>query len=172
MKIPNDVNDYQGLVHPAVQDASCQIFWVAPSHGLSASMPTEVPHRMRDVYLSATGWNNTTSVRIITSSRYKSVGRGVEGDLHMIADDGTLLSRVGRMEFDPIADDEFADPPGTELFYRISWKPSLSAMSTNELEKFTGALDFATDEIEIVDYHQDLEDAVLHTIRNTLQELS
>lgn len=174
VEIPQSIDGYQGLVHPAVLDAACQIFWVAPSRGLSVSMPTEVPHRMKDVYLCATKWSTgrTSNVRIVASSRYKVVGRGVEGDLTMISDDGSLLARVGKIEFDPIADDDLVDAARTELFYGVSWRPCLSVAVPDELKRHIMVDNLVADETDMINYYQKLEYAIRLTIRDTLAEHS
>jgi NADPH:quinone reductase-like Zn-dependent oxidoreductase/SAM-dependent methyltransferase len=165
---------YQGLVHPAIIDAACQIFWVAPSSGLAASMPTEVPHRVYDAYLSASKWKypDTSHVRILTTSRYKAVGRGVQGSLSMFADDGSLLCKVGKMEMDPIADDDLTEAVDKKLLYGIDWKPSLSTMLPSELERFCKADDFPLDDRDMTTYCQRLESAIRHSIQTTLASLS
>jgi NADPH:quinone reductase-like Zn-dependent oxidoreductase/SAM-dependent methyltransferase len=166
---------YQGLVHPAVIDAACQIFWIAPSSGLKSPMPTEVPHRFFDAYLSTSSWKypQTTSIRIWSTSSYKPVGRGVQGALSMLSDDGSLLCRVKRVEMDPIADDDLSIDTDRKLLYGIDWEPCLSALEPSMLQQLCNINDeSAEDEDNMQNYFKKLDEAIRFSIHSTLAELS
>jgi acyl transferase domain-containing protein/NADPH:quinone reductase-like Zn-dependent oxidoreductase len=165
---------YAGLVHPAVIDAAAQIFWVAPSRGLSEPMPTEVPHRVFDAYIAAAGWQTpqTLSVRILVKSRYRDVGTGVTGSISCYADDGTLLCKVNKMEMDPIANDDLAETADKKLLYGIEWEPSLHAMTPSQLQTYCRVDEYTHDEGIETEYLKRLNKAVYSTISATLVGVS
>ena len=42
----------EGLVHPGILDSCLQLCPIPPSHGMSKSVPTSVPHRIRDAWIA------------------------------------------------------------------------------------------------------------------------
>jgi acyl transferase domain-containing protein/NADPH:quinone reductase-like Zn-dependent oxidoreductase len=128
-------SSYEGLVHPAIVDAACQVCWLAPSRGLTESMPTEVPRRLQDMYVAAVGWKSpeTSRVRICSSASFKEAGRGIAGTITILADDGSLLCKVGRLELAPVADDIQSESYTRKLLHGIDWQPCLSMLSPLQL---------------------------------------
>jgi NADPH:quinone reductase-like Zn-dependent oxidoreductase/ubiquinone/menaquinone biosynthesis C-methylase UbiE len=164
---------YAGLVHPAIIDAGAQIFWTAPSLGLTESMPTEVPHRIYNTYISATAWKypETTLVRIVTTSRYKSVGRGMVGSIMAFSDDGGLLAKVEKMEMDPIADDDKLGPIEKKLLYGIEWKPCIHTLNGSQLRVCCDSDSYPSGETQHGDYIRKLDRAVRQSLGSTYENL-
>ena len=172
--VNSPTSQYEGLVHPAVLDAAAQIFWTAPSKGLSDTLPTEVPHRIRDAWISASGWKSpqTSRVRVLTTSRYKPAGKGLEGTITALADDGTLLAEVRKMELSPIADDDSREVDSKKLLYNIQWKPCLSTLSSSQLRAICHADTFTDDETDMIQYCDRLDTAIFQAGNLTLASLS
>ncbi|KAJ8116684.1 hypothetical protein OPT61_g1936 [Boeremia exigua] len=151
--------DYEGVVHPAIVDAACQACWLAPSNGLTEHMPTEVPHKVTDMYVSASGWKgeDILNVRIYSSAKFKEAGRGIEGSVTMMADDGSLLCKIGRLELLPIADDALPDGRDRKLLHSIQREPCLSLLTPAQV-------------VEVVTTHE--KDTSIQSVRNDWQRLT
>jgi acyl transferase domain-containing protein/NADPH:quinone reductase-like Zn-dependent oxidoreductase len=127
--------EYEGIVHPAIVDAACQVCWLAPSKGLTENMPTEVPHKLTDMYVATSGWKDThtSDVRICSTANFKEAGRGIEGSIVVLADDGSLLCKVGRLELSPIADDALPDGWNRQMLHGIHREPCLSLLTPAQM---------------------------------------
>ncbi|KAH6615157.1 KR domain-containing protein [Boeremia exigua] len=131
VNIAQSFAEYEGIVHPAIVDAACQVCWLASSKGLTENMPTEIPHRLTDVYVAASGWkeNRTSNVRICSRANFKEAGRGIEGSITLLGDDGSLLCRIGRLELSPIADNALPDGRDRKMLHGIQREPCLSLLT-------------------------------------------
>lgn len=133
---------YAGTVHPAVFDAACQVCYVAPSEGMSESLPTIVPHKMRSAWISAKGWQypETKQIKVATESRLKTVGSGIQTSVIILGDDGSPLCHIDDFEFSPVLSSDASDSAKkTKALHRIEWKPQLSLLSTDALQTYCGA---------------------------------
>ncbi|KAH7070080.1 hypothetical protein FB567DRAFT_598626 [Paraphoma chrysanthemicola] len=166
--------EYEGIVHPAIVDAACQVCWLAPSKGLTEHMPTEVPHKLSDMYVAASGWKSadTSSVRICSTANFKEAGRGIEGRITVLADDGTLLCKVGRLELSPIADDALPNGRDRKLLHGIQKEPCLSLLSSAQVMKEITTEDTNTSIVPAKTEPQKFEDALQSVISVTLSELA
>lgn len=166
--------EYEGLVHPAIIDAACQVCWLAPTRGLTDQIPTEVPHRLRDTYITASGWKSpqTSRVRIASTARFKEGGKGVEGSVIVLADDGSLLCKVGRLELSPVADDSQHRGLDRKLLHGIQWKPCLSMLRPSEIATACEAERFTGDEYAMIEYDQKLTMALCLVIEEALAQVS
>ncbi|CAG8952791.1 hypothetical protein HYFRA_00009036 [Hymenoscyphus fraxineus] len=165
---------YGGLVHPAILDAACQIFYTAPSKGLMDKMPTLVPHKFKDMYLAARGWNASeiSQIRILNESRYQAVGRGVEGSLTILADDGSLMCKVRKLEMSVLADDDGERLKDRKLLFGIRWKPCLSELDPAQLNILCNTNISPVDESATIEFYHTLDNAVRRVVSNTLSRLS
>ncbi|KAG8157435.1 hypothetical protein KVR01_012819 [Diaporthe batatas] len=132
---------YAGTVHPAVFDAACQVCYVAPSGGMSESLPVIVPHRMRSTWISAKGWQypETKQIRVATESRLKTVGSGIQASAVILGDDGSPLCYVDDFELSPVLSSDASDSAKkAKSLHRIEWKPQLSLLGSDALQTYCG----------------------------------
>lgn len=129
---------YDGLVHPAVFDAACQVCYVAPSSGMAEELPTTVPHKIRHAWISAAGWQypSTRFVQVLTDSRLKPAGNGIESSVKILSENGSLLCHFEEFELLPIASNESHHVISRKLLHRIDWKPKLSLLSSDQLQRY------------------------------------
>ncbi|KAF7535686.1 hypothetical protein G7054_g5162 [Neopestalotiopsis clavispora] len=126
-----------GLVHPAVFDAACQVCYVAPSRGMSRELPTTIPHKIRDAWISASGWQypSTRIIRVLTHSKLKPIGSGIESSVKILSDNGSLLCHFEQFELLPITSNVPSHDTAKKLFHRVDWQPKLSLLNKNQLQR-------------------------------------
>ncbi|KAI0594688.1 polyketide synthase PksD [Biscogniauxia sp. FL1348] len=129
---------FEGVAHPAILDAACQVSFLAPSAGLSRSLPTIIPHMIQDTWISATGWHypHTRRIRVSAASKMKTLVSGIECSLTLLADDGSILSHFKRLEMLPIVGRESANDANMKLFHNVDWKPQLSLLTPSQLQSY------------------------------------
>jgi NADPH:quinone reductase-like Zn-dependent oxidoreductase len=130
------------LVHPAILDAAFQVCSAAPSQGMTKSLPTCIPHKMQDVWITASGWQQDQQqarpLKVCTKS-IQSGGLGLVSSLTVLSDQGLPLCHIKCLEMSPIAT---SDKSGAEnsrrrkLLTSIEWKPSLSMLSPSQLREY------------------------------------
>ncbi|RYP51218.1 hypothetical protein DL768_003424 [Monosporascus sp. mg162] len=166
------IEPFEGVVHPAVLDASCQVCFAAPSNGMSKALPTIIPHKMQDTWLAATGWQypQTRQIRMLTTSKFKAAVSGLECSFTALADDGSPLIYVKHLEMLPVINNESTGDAGRNLLHAIDWRPQLSLMSPEQLHGYC-QVDTYNDESGTVDYCIRLERALRTVIQRNLGRL-
>ncbi|KAK4209240.1 hypothetical protein QBC37DRAFT_450775 [Rhypophila decipiens] len=134
------------LVHPAVLDAAFQLCSTPPSQGMSKTLKiTSIPSKMRNVWISATGWQGSddANIRVWVESKSKVGGRGVDCSLVMFTHDGTPLCNMSHLQMLPTASGSVGDSTTLEdkatargLVNSIAWKPHLSLLSPAQLQEY------------------------------------
>ncbi|KAK8041286.1 hypothetical protein PG994_014293 [Apiospora phragmitis] len=153
---------YGGILHPATLDTAFQLCYTAPCNGMSGNLPTTIPHRIRDAWISATGWQypSTSTIRMLTRSCLKKSGIGIESSIQVLSDDGSRLCHIEKFELMPIAGNHVSDKDTRKLLHRIDWKPHLSLLSPDQLHHFCYACKpFSGDDSTRKDLH-DLQAAL------------
>jgi acyl transferase domain-containing protein len=166
--------DYEGFVHPAILDAACQLCWLAPTRGLLDTIPTEIPFRLQNTYVAASGWKRTQTsrIRVASSANIKAVTKGVEGQIVMLADDGTLLCQVGQLELAPVANDDTLVNHDRRLLHGIKWAPCLSMSTTTDIDTECKADTFSGDEQAEIEYNETLTRVLCLAMEEALHFLS
>ncbi|ORX94601.1 hypothetical protein BCR34DRAFT_608222 [Clohesyomyces aquaticus] len=166
--------DYEGFVHPAILDAACQVCWLAPTKGLVDSIPTEIPRRIRNTYIAASGWKafETSRIRIVSTATIIEASKGVEGQIIVLADDGTLLCQVGCLELSPVATDDGRASLDRKLLHGIRWAPCLSILNPVDIATVCKADAYSTNEEATTDYTQKLTEALCLSMSEVLHSLS
>ncbi|ESZ94756.1 polyketide synthase [Sclerotinia borealis F-4128] len=167
------VEPYEGIVHPAIFDAACQIGYLAPSKGVSERLPTIVPHEMHSAWISATGWQypHTERVSVVTKGKLKTVGTGFETSLTVLADDGSTLCHVEKFELLPILSNESTEDTKRKLLHQIEWKPQLSFLSVDELKIYCNNDDGPKDEKDAANYLCELERALRYAVKHSVSRI-
>ncbi|KAI5865997.1 hypothetical protein GGS23DRAFT_603436 [Durotheca rogersii] len=153
---------FEGVVHPAVFDASCQVCFAAPSGGMSKSLPTIIPHRMQDTWISATGWQypHTRQIQVFTTSKLKTLVSGLECSFTLLADDGSTLSHCRRLEMSPVVGNESTSDSRTALFHGIEWRPQLSLLSSSQLQSYCNTNSLVEDDTSRISDWNKLQNAL------------
>ncbi|KAI0385542.1 polyketide synthase PksD [Hypomontagnella monticulosa] len=128
------------IAHPAVLDAALQVAFTGPSKGMTRSLPTFIPHRMTDMWISAHDWTDPSSneIRVLADSRLEDLEAGVRGSLIVLSDNGSPLCRIGSFELLPIMRNDPEDQADIKKIYEIDWQPQLSLLSSNQLRHWCG----------------------------------
>lgn len=161
------------VVHPAVLDAAFQVCFVAPSAGMTMMLPTVIPHKVQDLWISATGWKHLRSptVQVSATSRLRSIDFGIESSLAILASDGSLLFQVKQLEMSPIMGTQPQHQDSSVVVHRIDWKLSLSVIESAQLHNYCGLDHFPEDETAAVRYCIQLEDTLRAVLQRTLLAL-
>lgn len=164
---------FEGVVHPAVLDAACQVCFTAPSNGMSKGLPTIIPHKIHDTWVSASGWQypQTRHIRMLTTSKFKSGVTGLECSFTALADNGSPLCYVKRLEMLPVLSHESQSDTEKKLLHGIDWNPQLSLLSPDQLHNFCHADSFPEVESATVDYCLKLERALRTVIKSKINYL-
>ncbi|KAI1452810.1 polyketide synthase PksD [Annulohypoxylon moriforme] len=165
---------FEGIVHPAVLDAACQVCFAAPSNGMSDKLPTIIPHKMHNAWISASGWQypHTRQIRMLTTSRFKSTVKGLDCSFTALADDGAPLCHVKRLEMLPIMGEDTRSDSSRKLFHSIDWKPDLSLLSADQLRQYCRVDDDLQDEGDAVDYCTQLEMTLRRVLARTVHDMA
>ncbi|KAI4598722.1 polyketide synthase [Pestalotiopsis sp. 9143b] len=168
---PNGLHD--GIVHPAVFDAACQICYVGASNGLSRNIPTTVPHRIRDAWLAADGWQHpqTRQLRVATKSKPNPVSTGITGTVHISSDNGLPLAYIHKFDFLPVASQAVNDDFSRNLLQQVEWKSQLSMLSLEQLRSHCVARSSGEHEDDTEHYYLDLENALYSVVSHNLNSL-
>ncbi|KAI4608824.1 Type I Iterative PKS [Alternaria metachromatica] len=164
---------YEGVVHPAVLDAACQVCFTAPSTGMSDKLPTIIPHKVYDTWISASGWQHpqTRHIRMLTTSRFKRTIKGIESSFTALADDGSPLCHVSRLEMSPVLGAETKSEVERKLLHGFDWKPQLSLMKPSQLQVYCEADYLADDESMHVKFILELEQTIRTVVHRNLDRL-
>lgn len=164
---------FDGIVHPAVLDAACQVCFAAPSNGMSDKLPTIIPHKLHDTWISASGWQypHTNQIRMLTTSKFKATVKGLDCSFTALADDGSPLCHVKRLEMLPIVGPETRSDSSRKLFHSIDWKPDLSLLSPDQLRQHCAIDDDFRDESSAVEYCTQLEWALRTVLAHNAHSL-
>lgn len=172
-RVDNIAEPYEGVFHPVVFDNCLQACSTAPSGGMSKTLSTFIPHRLRDTWISATGWQrpHTHSIRIQTRSRINTSSTGLECSFTVLSDDGTLLCHAKKVGMSAVANNVSTSDNQKQLVHSIDWKPQLSLLSPVQLHEFCDAESFTDDEAFAIDYCVRLEAALRTSLERQLSHL-
>ncbi|KAI1754183.1 hypothetical protein F4782DRAFT_493555 [Xylaria castorea] len=134
------------LIHPAILDAGCQLSFVQLSKGLSEPNSTMVLHRISCMWIAPNAWDRVTgSIRL--SSTLRKDTNGIFGTVYALADDGSPLFAFESFEIHPISKPTDSDETRShDLLYNITWKPQLSSLSGEMLQKLCSSTTVMVDE--------------------------
>lgn len=164
---------YQGIVHPAVLDSAFQVIYVPASHGASKDIPTIIPYKFRNVWISATGWQHpqTHLIRALGKSQIRPNGLGIECTIDLLSDDQVPLCHIDAIML-PVMDQKASDgSPDRRLLRRIDWKPTLSMLSIDQLRQYCETGYSTLDESSVVKSAHKLEYYMESVLRKKLGQL-
>lgn len=165
-------------VHPSVLDAVIHLLFSHLSKGLKEPIPTLGPQRFASFWVSAKVWNQeTSSIRIVNEIRKASsvsTSIAVETDVYVLAEDGSplgifedaALTEVARVQH------QESDSSGHHLLYGIAWKPQLSTLGPQELQKMCNAAARTREENDGLSLYPKFELAMGEAARRALQTVT
>ncbi|KAK4203182.1 polyketide synthase [Triangularia verruculosa] len=133
INVGSPVDSFQeGVVHPGILDSCLQVCPIVPSRGMSKNVPTSVPHKIKDAWIAATGWQNpsTNRVKVLTQAKLKPFAAGLDCEVAVLSEAGRLLCHIKKLEMSPVMARELGaeDNSARTLLHRIDWKPHLSSL--------------------------------------------
>ncbi|KAI0166896.1 hypothetical protein GGR52DRAFT_581670 [Hypoxylon sp. FL1284] len=168
------IESYEGVVSPNVFDALCQAAYVAPSGGMSKEIQTTIPYRIRDAWVSATGWQypHTRQVRVLTRSGVKPTGIGIECSIDALSDEGLPLCQIKKLDMLPFMSSTPSNDSTRKLFHRIDWQPQLSLLSSEQLRRYCDIDSPVADERFAVDYSCELNETLRLVLKYRLYPIT
>lgn len=168
------VERYEGTVHPAVLDSAFQVVYVPASRGASEEMPTIIPFKFRNVWISATGWQypQTRQIRVLAKSQIRPNGLGIESTIDVLSDAQLPLCHIEAIML-PINDHGSSGegPASKCLVNHIDWKPTLSLLNADQLRHYCCADPISTDETSVADSRGRLKGLMQSAMRQNLGQL-
>ncbi|KAI0509380.1 polyketide synthase PksD [Xylaria bambusicola] len=161
---------FQGVVHPGVLDACFQISATAPTQGISKPLSTMVPHIIKDAWISANRWPRKGQLGVHSVSQLKPNETGINCSITAVADDGSLLCHVQRLELLSIAGNTVDDKRQTRI-HAINRRPQLSLITVDQLQNYCKVHEFSSDEGELASDYMKLKIALYATIWRDIDEL-
>lgn len=140
------------LVHPAVLDTAFHILRVSAGSQPAANVPV----RLENSWFASEGWQHpqTSFVRWLATSNSSvngEVGRGEQGKLHALADNGKVLCTIQRAVTAAVTTG--AQEKKTKLLYGVEWKPQLSLLEPKQLSAACRANSYTRDEAVVLANH-------------------
>lgn len=140
------------LVHPAVLDTAFHILRVSAGSQPAAN----VPIRLEDAWFASSGWQHpqTNFVQWLATSNSVAngeVGRGEQGKLHALSDDGKVLCIIQKAVTAAVTTG--AQEKETKLLYGVEWKPQLSLLEPKQLSTACRADSYTRDETIVLANH-------------------
>ena len=158
------------MVHPAVLDAALQVLRATATKGLTDSSSTYVPTQIYDAWFSASGWQSpqTSLIQYLTIT----TGTGTEGSIYAATGDGAVLCTVQKLKCALVASESEADGLDRKLLYGIEWKPQLSLLSPQQLQRECDTGIYTRDETDAIKYFEKLNVTLGAVMARVLQSLS
>lgn len=172
--ISDSLHGINDTVHPAVLDSACQLVLVQGSGGATHTSPTSIPSCMNNVWISAAGWksSNTKTVHLSSTAKYRPGGRSAEADIHVFADDDSLLCSFTSLILTPVSKQMAEDIPAKTLIHGLEWKPQLSLLGAMELRNICNPVSVTQDETFMSLYRGKLDFLLQKVMRNVTADLT
>lgn len=140
------------LVHPAVLDTAFHTLRVSAGSQPAANVPV----RLEDAWFASSGWQHphTNFVQWLATSNSVAnggVGRGEQGKLHALSDNGKVLCTIQKAVTAAVTTG--AQEKATKLLYGVEWKPQLSLLEPKQLSAACRADSYTRDETVVLANH-------------------
>lgn len=169
------VEQYEGTVHPGVLDSAFQVIYMPASRGATEEMPTIIPYKFRNVWISATGWQHpqTRQILAVANSRARENGTGIESTIDIISDDHSPLAHIEAVMM-PIADHRSGveGPVSKSLLKHIDWKPALILLGADQLRQYCHTDSSGTDQASVEDSRYQLQRLLQSVIRRNVRQMA
>lgn len=160
------------LVHPAVLDTVIHMLR-ASSQAFASASATNVPVRIVDTWVSASGWQSpqTGSLRCMGTA---NAGRdsGEDGSIYVLGDDGNVLMSIERIVSAAVSKPDEANAPAPKLLHKAQWKPQLSFLDPQQLTDVCTRTPVVKDEATMLARHNDLTSVMNLALTRTLRDMT
>lgn len=163
------------LIHPTTLDAFIQVILAGLTRGATRKIPTTVPTRITDLWLSNTGlsYPEVSGLRA-TSCQLSRGARQTQSSLAAFGPDNQLRASIAVLETTNIdaqnsAGDSENESRRRRLCYHMDWKPDFDCLSSSQGPEYFGAAQ-ALNPVTAL-FYQDLACFLYSTIVRTLQQL-
>lgn len=160
----------EGVVHPGILDSCLQACPIPPSQGMTKTIPTSVPHKIKDAWIAETGWQNSSTdrIKVLTKGKLKKAGAGLDCEVAVLSETGALLCYIKRLEMSSVmAREPGMNNSGRTLLQHIDWKPHASLRTLQQPHDLCNTARQSTDnEDTIVHDRIELEE----TLRSVAQQ--
>jgi hypothetical protein len=165
-----DPSASDSLVHPSLIDATCQMYWIGPTVGFTKTIPTEIPRRLRNTWISASGWSQqrTEPIRVHLTSQFKQGSANLLSTT--VALDANLqpLMIMESLESVPAASVARENAEKGKLCYGLDWIPQLDLLDLPALHAICAANFVPQDETAAEDYFTELSSALCNSMSDIL----
>lgn len=160
------------LVHPAVLDAAIHLSMVHRSGTQEHAEVTRVPRELHGMWISATGWAESTAIKVRTLVQRFSESDDSQATTCLL-EEYTLapLCEIASVTLTPVASVSTSSQRKTKPLYGIDWKPQLSLLEVQQLCQICGAEVIPEDSTNMSSFYPGLEDAMDFVVKKTLNEL-
>lgn len=158
------------LVHPAILDTAFHILRVSAGSQPAANVPV----RVENAWFASSGWQHpeTNYVRWLATSNSPlngQVGRGEQGRLHALSDNGKVLCTIQKAVTAAVTTG--AQEKETRLLYGVEWKPQLSLLEPKQLAAACRADSYTRDETVVLANHAKMCSALDLAAARTLKSV-
>lgn len=160
--VSNSIDSQNFLIHPATLDILAHLMWVPLTHGGTRVVPTALPTRIRDAWISNVGLRDNRKRPMHGVARaFKRDFRVVEGTAIMLNDLDEPILTLGTLEFTTITrpGPDSAESNFQPLFFSLRDKPDIDLIEKSYLPRF----------IEPVQTHSETEASFNHDVHEALQ---
>lgn len=157
------------LIHPTTLDGLIQLVLVGLTKGARNMIPTTVPTRITNLWLSSSGLcHPETTVLRATSKQLSRGSRQTESSFFALDQNGHLRASVAILETTNVDRQEAADSDNSQrkLCYNMDWKPDIDLLTPNQGQTYFGV--GKTVDSGAADFYQDLGFYLYSTISKTL----
>jgi NADPH:quinone reductase-like Zn-dependent oxidoreductase/malonyl CoA-acyl carrier protein transacylase/SAM-dependent methyltransferase len=171
-RVDNSQEAYEGVVHPTVLDNCLQLCCTSPSEGMTKTLSTFIPSSVRDLWISATGWQHpqTDAVQIMTRAKLNIQSTGLNCSMMAFSEAGKLLCHAKHLGMSAVAGKASTDNSQKRLLHSIDWRPQLSLLTKQQLSEHC-KLDSKDDETLAIEYCVSLGDAIRAQLERILPQL-
>lgn len=158
------------VIHPTTLDGVFQLTFVALSKGDFEDMPTAVPTRIQNLWMSNSGLNHLTADMLNVHAKSKSLSHRTEAFiLGLDETGGDLRILVEGLEMTDVTGSNVTSRSQTEerrLCYSIDWKPDIDLLSQEQTQRYCEDACPATE--EPAQFFQDLRFVMFTYMSNSL----
>ncbi|KAI0436484.1 putative polyketide synthase [Xylaria telfairii] len=159
------------LIHPTTLDAFIQVALVGLTRGGRRKIPTSVPTRITNLWLSSSGLSHSEFASLCATSRQLSRGvRQTESSFAAYGPDGRLRASVDVLETTTVdrqeAGGEGDEDQKRQLCYHMDWKPDVDLIPSSQGPAYFGAAKAVDDDTAA--FYQDLSCFLYSAIVTTL----
>ncbi|TGO44377.1 hypothetical protein BCON_0532g00010 [Botryotinia convoluta] len=160
-------------IHPTTLDALMQLSWIPLTDGCSTKIPTTIPTRIENAWISNTGlsYPETQSIQVYCTAERKG-SQKAEVSSFALDRMGKLISSLSRLESSTVSDSTSFQKQlqPRQLNWYISWKPNVTLLEPHEVLRFCQSE--TIEDVKRIKVYQTLEVMSRYFARKALNTIS